>query len=171
VTLLAVLVLWSAAAAFVLFFVFVVLRLQRKRVLQAFPVPVPGLKARMNAEAFEPVVVRHALERVVSLWKNTFSFDATKTLDMLKIEWVVGEDGERFYWLGDKRVAGHASLHYVSIAYLESDRLGQTAFFHEVAHVLHRAQHGDSDNNHLEPGGPWTKDTETLINRLKSEFA
>jgi hypothetical protein len=141
------------------------------------PQRVNGFKTRMKDCPYPASIVALALATFTDEWDATFSPDkrVDAALDRVNIYWkdveyFIASDG-RTKAAGETKTIAALPKPYHNITVATKDRtLGQTAFFHELTHVMLAVTTGDPDRNHREGKGPWQTKHDTFINNLKKAF-
>jgi hypothetical protein len=120
----------------------------------------------------------------LEIYAGTTSFERTfveefgpseklsKAMKNLRIEWFPGT----FFYSppGSTRKAtgDNPDWQTIRLADMQSDKLEDTAFFHELIHLALRAVVGVPDHDHEGPEYPgWTHEHTKLVQRLKAEHA
>jgi len=132
-----------------------------------YPITVPGWQTSLNQEPpFDATLadMGSALSSFVLLAADVKGYDKTALTDKLnnlKILWVPSESKDKRFIIDKfgRSIAGDHTGDLIRVVYLESDKIGNTAFFHELGHEAHELEdkidmaHEDKDmwNNIVMP--------------------
>ena len=132
---------------------------------------IPLFDARMDSSPFSPSQVSEAMQFFALEWYRSFHTRILRPLDDMDIYWVRGA-----YFVADESMTDGVmvSKTRIRIAFVEKQKLGETAFFRELTRAMIWATEAgdDGDADHLgDKHSGWSEAHEQLIIRCKRKFS
>jgi len=130
---------------------------------------VPGHDVRVDGSPYPPGMLAIALNAFCVDYYGTFSINAKSYLEC----YIYFIRGPYFETTTGVRAAGQVVGRVIKVAFVEDQKLGQTALFHELCHfMIARTSYGHGDPDHLgSVYDGWTPEHQKLILRLKHRFS
>lgn len=123
----------------------------------------------VNNSPYPREQVLQATDDFVYMWQQEFGDDIRWTIEDLRIYFVPKTEKE---WFSPGCIRGETDRYnfsYINVAYISEKEwpLYETAFWHELIHVVFGKTTGDPDSNHDKFPGSWTKEHDNLDGKLK----
>lgn len=132
--------------------------LEAHNIKKRFPIELPPYGMRLNKlpgqitkdDIYSGLL---AFKSLCKQYKNYTDEELKLALLSLHIEFISPDNQERKRYIVDsydRKIAGDIQGDFIRVVYLETDKLGNTAFFHELGHACHAKIENRSDYEHTD---------------------